>query len=254
VDDEGEPTQQTVLIENGMLRGYFSGQAERNDIAVAPGPGGSALGLSHDALVCFGAEGKVRWRAPIQHADDARLLVTPGAVLVSSRQRVDRLAPSDGTHMAAVFASGRLWFKVPESLRINLKGTLRPNVMSKDAVLYSIGKIGADGATYMSVEFTGDTVRGMSMDSRMTMTNMAIEMGGKTGLIASDATTRQFLEGRTAVPFIDLTADSDASYSDVLEVEADSSSRCSPARTRWTMSGQSPRWRGGRWMEMTFSR
>jgi homoaconitate hydratase family protein len=124
------------------------------------------------------------------------------------------------TDMAAVFASGRLWFKLPETLRVNITGKFRKNVMSKDAVIYAIGKVGADGATYKSVEFMGDTVEGMTMDSRMTMTNMAVEMGGKTGLIASDRTTEQFLRGRTNVPFVELAGDRDARYSDVLEVEA----------------------------------
>ncbi|MEJ5292715.1 MAG: 3-isopropylmalate dehydratase large subunit [Candidatus Methanosuratincola sp.] len=124
------------------------------------------------------------------------------------------------TDMAAVFASGKLWFKVPETLRINITGGMPGNVMSKDAILHAIGEVGADGATYMSVEFTGETVQRMSVDSRMAMTNMAVEMGGKTGLIASDAVTRQFLEGRIQVPFLEISADPDAHYSDTLEVEA----------------------------------
>jgi len=125
------------------------------------------------------------------------------------------------TDMAAVFASGKLWFKVPETLRINITGALPSNVMSKDAIIYAIGKVGADGATYKAVEFSGNAVKNMTMDSRMTMCNMAIEMGGKTGLIASDSVTRQFLEGRIHVPFVELAADGDANYSDVLEIEAE---------------------------------
>jgi 3-isopropylmalate/(R)-2-methylmalate dehydratase large subunit len=124
------------------------------------------------------------------------------------------------TDMAAVFASGKLWFKVPESLRINLTGDMKKNVMSKDAVLFAIGEVGADGATYKAVEFTGKAVADMTMDSRMTMTNMAIEMGGKTGLIASDEKTKQFLKGRTDAAFKELKADRGASYSDELEIDA----------------------------------
>lgn len=124
------------------------------------------------------------------------------------------------TDMAAVFASGKLWFKVPESLRVNITGQLKPNVMSKDAILYAIGHVGADGATYKAVEFTGKAVTDMTMDSRMTMTNMAIEMGGKTGLIASDEKTRQFLKGRTDAPFKELKADPGAAYSDELDIDA----------------------------------
>jgi homoaconitate hydratase family protein len=124
------------------------------------------------------------------------------------------------TDMAAVFASGKLWFKVPESIRINITGSFRGNVTSKDAILFAIGEIKADGATYRSVEFTGEAVKNMSMDSRMVMTNMAIEMGGKTGLIASDSTTRVFLEGRIKVPFKEINADAGAHYVDELEIEA----------------------------------
>lgn len=124
------------------------------------------------------------------------------------------------TDMAAVFASGKLWFKVPESIKINITGNFRGNVTSKDAILYAIGQIKADGATYKSVEFTGNTVKDMSMDSRMVMTNMAIEMGGKTGLIASDNKTRAFLQGRIKVPFKEIAADEDAKYDDELEIEA----------------------------------
>lgn len=124
------------------------------------------------------------------------------------------------TDMAAVFASGKLWFKVPETLKVNLTGSLPSNVMSKDAVIYTIGKVGADGATYKAVEFTGDAVKKMTMDSRMTMSNMAIEMGGKTGLIASDSVTRQFLEGRIRVPFVEMAADRNADYSEELNIEA----------------------------------
>lgn len=124
------------------------------------------------------------------------------------------------TDMAAVFASGKLWFKVPESIRINITGSFRRSVTSKDAVLYAIGEIKADGATYRSVEFTGEAVENMSMESRMVMTNMAVEMGGKTGLIASDSKTRAFLEGRIKVPFKEISGDRNAHYVDELEIEA----------------------------------
>ncbi|MDH5806948.1 MAG: 3-isopropylmalate dehydratase large subunit [Candidatus Verstraetearchaeota archaeon] len=125
------------------------------------------------------------------------------------------------TEMAAVFASGKLWFKVPESIKININGKMKENVMSKDIILYIIGELKADGATYKAVEFTGNTVKEMSMESRMVMTNMVVEMGGKTGLIASDEKTRAFLEGRIKVPFKEIRADEDAIYSDEFEIEAE---------------------------------
>lgn len=99
------------------------------------------------------------------------------------------------TDMAAVFASGKLWFKVPETIRFEVNGKLPEYVSSKDVILHLIGDIGADGATYRAVEFAGETVRNMSISERMTMSNMAIEMGGKAGIIEADATTEKYLQG-----------------------------------------------------------
>ncbi|MDW7971125.1 MAG: 3-isopropylmalate dehydratase large subunit [Nitrososphaerota archaeon] len=154
--------------------------------------------------------------------------VFPGAVVVGADSHTcthgafAAFATGIGsTEMAAVFASGKLWFKVPESIKININGKMKEHVTSKDIILHIIGEIKADGATYKAVEFTGNTIREMSMDSRMVMTNMVVEMGGKTGLMPSDEKTRAFLEGRIKVPFKELKADENAYYSDELEVEAD---------------------------------
>ena len=125
------------------------------------------------------------------------------------------------TEMAAVFGSGKLWLRVPESLKITVTGALKSYVTAKDVVLHVIGEIGADGATYMAVEYSGDTVKEMSIDSRMTLCNMAVEMGAKTGLIASDEKTRLFLEGRCQAPCKTIEPDSSAYYTDELIVEAD---------------------------------
>src|SRR5665648_44088 len=100
------------------------------------------------------------------------------------------------TDMAAVFASGKLWFKVPETIRFEVNGKLPKHVYSKDVILHLIGDIGADGATYRAVEFAGETVRNMSISERMTMSNMAIEMGGKAGIIEADAITEKYLQER----------------------------------------------------------
>jgi 3-isopropylmalate/(R)-2-methylmalate dehydratase large subunit len=100
------------------------------------------------------------------------------------------------TDMASVFATGKLWFMVPETLRLKAEGRLSKLVTSKDVVLRMIGDIGADGATYKACEFAGSAVSKMSVPERMTMTNMAIEMGGKAGLVDPDETTYSYIRER----------------------------------------------------------
>ncbi|HII07331.1 MAG TPA: 3-isopropylmalate dehydratase large subunit [Methanotrichaceae archaeon] len=102
------------------------------------------------------------------------------------------------TDMASAFATGRLWFMVPETLRLKAEGTLPKLVTSKDVILRMIGDIGADGATYKACEFAGSAVSKMSVPERMTMTNMAIEMGGKAGLVDPDDTTLSYIRERVA--------------------------------------------------------
>ena len=118
------------------------------------------------------------------------------------------------TDMASVFATGKLWFMVPETLRLKAEGRLQRLVTSKDVVLRMIGDIGADGATYQACEFAGSAVSRMSVPERMTMTNMAIEMGGKAGLVDPDETTYRYIEER--VPGFDrksaLHGDEDAVF------------------------------------------
>jgi 3-isopropylmalate/(R)-2-methylmalate dehydratase large subunit len=102
------------------------------------------------------------------------------------------------TEMASVWATGEIWLKVPETMRIHLRGKLSPHVSSKDVILHIIGSLGADGADYKCVEFVGDTVSRMSMASRMVMSNMSIEMGAKAGVCFPDRTTQAWLAPRTS--------------------------------------------------------
>ena len=128
------------------------------------------------------------------------------------------------TDMAMVFATGKLWFKVPETIKFEITGKLQENVFAKDVVLDIIGKIGADGATYKACEFGGETTRNMSISDRMVLCNMAIEMGGKTGLVEPDQKTINYLKGRSTKPYKIMKTDSDAKsletmYVDVNELE-----------------------------------
>ena len=100
------------------------------------------------------------------------------------------------TDLAAAIATGELWFRVPSTLKFVLKGKLPHGVYSKDVILAIIAGIGTDGARYKAMEFVGETLSEMSMEARMTITNMAIEAGGKNGIIAADQVTEEYLKGR----------------------------------------------------------
>jgi 3-isopropylmalate/(R)-2-methylmalate dehydratase large subunit len=126
------------------------------------------------------------------------------------------------TEAAAVFATGKIWLKVPEAIKINVKGQFQRYVTPKDLILHIIGRLGAGGAIYKSAEFTGPAIRAMSIAGRMTLCNMTVEMGAKNGIIEPDETTRKFLEGRTAkplVPFESLKSDADATYEKTINID-----------------------------------
>ena len=118
------------------------------------------------------------------------------------------------------YATGKAWFKVPESLLIKIEGELAPGVTGKDVILHIIGMIGVDGALYQAMEFTGSAIRAMDMDERMSISNMAIEAGGKAGLIEVDDVTRAYLDGRTERPYTEYHSDADATYAKVYEIDA----------------------------------
>ncbi|MCS7120093.1 MAG: homoaconitase large subunit [Nitrososphaerota archaeon] len=123
------------------------------------------------------------------------------------------------TEMAAVFLSGKLWFKVPETMRIIIEGCLPPMVLPKDIILKIVGDIGADGATYKAVEFCGSTVKNMDIEGRLTLTNMAVEMGAKTGIIEPDEKTFDFLTTLKCNFKTIIRNDEDAAFSDILRVD-----------------------------------
>jgi 3-isopropylmalate/(R)-2-methylmalate dehydratase large subunit len=117
------------------------------------------------------------------------------------------------TDMAVAMMSGKLWFMVPETIKMNIVGTLPKGVFAKDLILYIIASVTADGVTYEAVEFAGPVIDKLSMDARFTMTNMAIEMGAKAGMIAPDQTTLDWVKGRKpARQFTPLFPDPDARY------------------------------------------
>ena len=118
------------------------------------------------------------------------------------------------------YATGRAWFKVPESMLFRINGTLAPGVTGKDIILYIIGKIRVDGALYRAMEFTGDAIRALPMEERLTISNMAIEAGGKAGIIEVDDVTRAYMDGRVERPYTEYHSDPDASYYAVYDIDA----------------------------------
>jgi 3-isopropylmalate/(R)-2-methylmalate dehydratase large subunit len=123
------------------------------------------------------------------------------------------------TDMTVVLATGRLWFRVPESTRIEVTGRLADRVMSKDIILSVLGQLGGGGGEYRSLEFLGEGVYRLSLDARMTLTNMAAECGAKAALIPPDAQVEAYIHARTPVPFSSVKPDSDAAYAQTLKVD-----------------------------------
>jgi 3-isopropylmalate/(R)-2-methylmalate dehydratase large subunit len=124
------------------------------------------------------------------------------------------------TDVAVVFALGKTWLRVPESIKVNIRGRFRPGVGAKDLALYLIGSIGADGATYKALEFAGEGLANLSMSDRFSVANMAVEAGAKVGLFPSDSITQEYLkaQGREK-DFQPLEADRDARYEKRIDLD-----------------------------------
>jgi len=123
------------------------------------------------------------------------------------------------TEMAGVWATGELWLKVPESVKINISGSFRPLVSAKDLILYIIGQLGADGVSYKAVEFHGETVKQMSIASRMVLSNLSMEMGAKAAFVPPDDKTSAYLSGRGYKEFDAVLPDDDAVYSEEFDFD-----------------------------------
>jgi len=157
-----------------------------------------------------------------------RGFVTPGAVIVGADSHTCTYGAlgafgtgMGSTDIAVALATGKTWLRVPETIRFEVKGELGHHVYAKDLALAMVGTIGVDGATYMAVEYGGPAVRRMSISERMTLANMAVEMGGKTGLVEPDDTVDEYLRGRARDPYERITP-RDPVYSRVVEIDASS--------------------------------
>jgi 3-isopropylmalate/(R)-2-methylmalate dehydratase large subunit len=153
-------------------------------------------------------------------------LVSPGEVFIGADSHTCTYgalgAFSTGvgsTDLGVALALGQCWFKIPESIKFTFSNQLNEWVSGKDLILYTIGQIGVDGATYKAMEFTGEVIQNLSMASRLTMCNMAIEAGGKNGIIAPDKITEAYLKKVGNKNYSIYESDKDAEYIDTIEFD-----------------------------------
>lgn len=161
------------------------------------------------------------------HQRVAESLAKPGDLIVGSDSHtvtagaLGAFACGMGsTDVAIAMGLGKTWFRVPESIKVVLTGKLGLGIAAKDLILYLIGKIGADGATYKALEFAGDGVAGLSIADRLTIANMAVEAGAKNGIFPADEITRQYLfnQGRS-MDFKPINADENALYEKIVKID-----------------------------------
>lgn len=153
-------------------------------------------------------------------------LVSPGEVFIGADSHTCTYgafgAFSTGvgsTDLGVALALGKCWFKIPESIKFIYSGKLNEWVSGKDLILYTIGQIGVDGATYKAMEFTGEVIESLSMPNRLTMCNMAVEGGGKNGIIQPDKVTEAYLEKVGNLNYSVYESDKDAEYFDTMEFD-----------------------------------
>jgi len=154
-------------------------------------------------------------------------LVLPGDVVIGADSHtctygaLGAFATGMGsTDVAAAMATGDIWMKVPSTIKVVYHGSLGEWVGGKDLILFTIGKIGVDGALYSAMEFTGEAIANLCMDGRFTMANMAVEAGAKAGLFRVDNKTQLYIKSRAKRPYMVYEPDNDAEYSDVIEYDA----------------------------------
>jgi len=153
-------------------------------------------------------------------------LVSPGELLLGKDSHTTThgalgafATPIDATEMACLWATDKTWLRVPDSIKINLKGKFKPAVFAKDLILKIIGTISSDGATYMSVEFQGEGVSQLSISDRMTVANMSVEMGAKNSVFFVDKITKNFMKRFDKKEYQAIYPDQDAHYERVLDVD-----------------------------------
>lgn len=152
-------------------------------------------------------------------------IVAPGMLTIGADSHTCTYGAVNGfatgvgsTDLGAAMATGEAWFKVPEAIKVELTGKKPANINGKDVILTIIGQIGVDGALYKSLEFSGDGVKELTMTDRLTISNMAIEAGGKAGIFPFDEVTKAYVDGRVTKPYEPVAPDADAKYCQVINI------------------------------------
>ncbi|WP_303814303.1 3-isopropylmalate dehydratase large subunit [Selenomonas ruminantium] len=152
-------------------------------------------------------------------------IVAPGMLTIGADSHTCTYGAVNGfatgvgsTDLGAAMATGEAWFKVPQAIKVELSGKKPAGISGKDVILTLIGMIGVDGALYKSLEFAGDGVKSLTMTDRLTISNMAIEAGGKAGIFPYDEITAAYVKDRVKKPFEPVAADDDAIYCQVVEI------------------------------------
>jgi len=229
VQDTTGPLTVRLFKESG-----FQGIAEPEDTVIfldhaAPSPA-RQLSNDHMLLRCFAEETGCHISEigdGVCHQLVIERFAKPGDIVVGSDSHtitagaLGAFATGMGSSdVAVVLALGKNWFRVPETFFINLKGTFAKGVYAKDLILYLIGQIGADGATYKALEFGGEALKRMTMSQRLTIANMAVEAGAKVGLFPSDEVTEKFLAVQNrGKDYRALCSDNDADYEKVVSLD-----------------------------------
>src|SRR5205807_616418 len=198
----------------------------------APAPN-RAIGLLHQRMRDFAAQhGIPLWEVGegIGHqliVESGRAL--PGGLVVGADSHavtygaLNTLATGIGSSdLAAILVSGRIWLRVPESIKVTLTGGLPEGVYPKDIALALTGELGADGASYQALEFSGPAISTLDLEDRLVLSNLAVEMGAKNGIFPADDKTLAYLSGRATGPFDPVGPDSGARYSRELTLVLDS--------------------------------
>jgi len=151
-----------------------------------------------------------------------RGLATPGSLVIGADSHTCTYGVLNcfstgvgSSELAAAMYTGKLWFKVPSTVKININGKLPKGIVSKDIILYLVGYFKADGLTYKAIEFDGETIRDLSIDGRATITNMVVEMGAKAGIMPFDEKTKEFFKNIGIVINNGIEADKDAEYESI---------------------------------------
>ncbi|HSW57406.1 MAG TPA: 3-isopropylmalate dehydratase large subunit [Dehalococcoidales bacterium] len=229
VQDTTGPLTVRQFMESGIKSPAQPGKTILFIDHAAPSPQ-SALSNDHAFLRQFAEKSGVKLSDAgegVCHQIVAESYAKPGDVIVGADSHtvtaggLGAFATGMGSSDVAIaMALGKTWFRVPDAVKVDIRGKFHRGVSSKDLILHLIGKIGADGATYQSLEFSGPAVAGMSMSERLVVSNMAVEAGAKVGLFPSDAVTRDYLAamGR-ASDYQALAADPDAQYQKTIEID-----------------------------------